>query len=230
VVTVRRFRSSDAADVLRMSAALFLEGSTEEQERDLRLVLSRDDAAVFVAERMDGSVCGFVEAATRPYVDGCDSSPVGYIEAWYVDPDMRRSGVGRALLDAAEDWAVDRGYSEMGSDALIGNEISHRAHLKSGYAEVDRVVQFRKPLRAVEVSDRVRSEAHRRLQPELAKGFIGRLGRTPLPLLDRDDRAKDRERVHLALLKLVEAEPGRLDYHLHMAAKDWRDTLVAARM
>jgi aminoglycoside 6'-N-acetyltransferase I len=85
-----------------MCVDLFPEGSSEEHERDLRVLLARDDATVFVAERDDGSVCGFVEAGTRPYVDGCDSSPVGYIEAWYVDPDSRRAGVGRALLNAAE--------------------------------------------------------------------------------------------------------------------------------
>jgi GNAT superfamily N-acetyltransferase len=106
-----------------MCVDLFPEGSSEEHERDLRVLLARDDATVFVAERDDGSVCGFVEAGTRPYVDGCDSSPVGYIEAWYVDPDSRRAGVGRALLNAAEGWAIDRGYTEMGSDApCMGSE------------------------------------------------------------------------------------------------------------
>jgi aminoglycoside 6'-N-acetyltransferase I len=130
-----------------MSVGLFPAEDPHDLDRHNRSLLTRDDAALFVAERPDGSVCGFVEAGTRPYVDGCDTSPVGYIEAWYVDPDMRRSGVGRALLRAAEDWARSRGYAEMGSDALLANEVSHRAHVASGYAEVDRVVQFRKPLR-----------------------------------------------------------------------------------
>ena len=40
---------------------------------------------------------------------GCQSSPVGYIEAWYVDPDVRRQGYGHALLAAAEGWAVEQG-------------------------------------------------------------------------------------------------------------------------
>lgn len=85
---------------------------------------------------------------TRPYADGCATSPVGYIEAWYVDPDVRRSGFGRALLAAAETWARDRGYHAMASDALLDNEISHAAHRRAGCEEVDRVVQFRKDLGA----------------------------------------------------------------------------------
>ena len=145
-VTVRPFRESDWADLERMSIALFPDEDRADLGRHNRSLLAREDAVLFVAERADGSVCGFVEAGNRPYVDGCDTSPVGYIEAWYVDADMRRSGVGRALLAAAEDWARGRGYTEMGSDALLHNEVSHRAHKKSGYEEVDRIVQFKKAL------------------------------------------------------------------------------------
>jgi aminoglycoside 6'-N-acetyltransferase I len=54
--------------------------------------------------------------------------------------------MGRALLEAAENWSRERGYTEMGSDALIDNEVSHAAHLRSGYEIVDRVVNFRKDL------------------------------------------------------------------------------------
>jgi len=107
---------------------------------------ARSDAEVFVAERDDGSIGGYVEVGARSYADGCDTSPVGYIEAWYVDADLRRSGVGRALLTAAEDWARARGYREMASDAQLDNEVSHAAHRHSGYEEVDRVVQYRKVL------------------------------------------------------------------------------------
>lgn len=109
---------------------------------------TRRDAEVFVAERSDGTIAGFVEVGARPYADGCDTSPVGYIEAWYVDPDVRRSGYGLALLAAAEEWARGRGYLEMASDARLDNAVSHSAHQRAGYAEVDRIVQFRKPLSA----------------------------------------------------------------------------------
>jgi aminoglycoside 6'-N-acetyltransferase I len=106
----------------------------------------RADAEVFVIERAEGSLAGFVEVGARPYADGCDTSPVGYLEAWYVDPEVRRQGHGRALLAAAEAWARERGYREMASDSSLDNVGSHAAHRRAGYAEVDRVVQFRKPL------------------------------------------------------------------------------------
>jgi len=143
---IRIFQDSDWPEWSRMSQALDPASGSAEHEDEMRATLARSDAAVFFAERADGSICGYVEAGSRPYADGCDSSPVGYVEAWYVDPDARLAGYGRALLAAAEEWARSQGYREMASDALLDNVVSFRAHLASGYTEVERVVQFRKPL------------------------------------------------------------------------------------
>ena len=143
---IRTYNDADWSDWLRMSAALFPEESAEALAKGMKEFGARPDAAVFLAERDDGSIAGFLEAGSRPYADGCDTSPVGYVEAWYVDPDVRRAGYGRALLRAAEEWARRQGYVEMASDALLDNEASHAAHQHSGYEEVGRVVQFRKVL------------------------------------------------------------------------------------
>src|SRR5688572_6400450 len=148
---VREFQDSDWDEWRRMDQALFPENEfADDIEADMRTLLARPDAAVFIAERPDGSACGYVEVGARAYADGCRSSPVGYIEAWYVDPDVRRSGYGRALLEAAEAWARGRGYTEMASDARLDNIISINAHENSGYQVIDRVVQFRKGLTSAE--------------------------------------------------------------------------------
>ena len=143
---IREYRDADWSEWLRMSMALFPRHSADELEPGMREFRTRPDGDVFVAERADGSLAGFVEVGTRPYADGCDSSPVGYVEAWYVDPDARRCGYGRALVAAAEEWARSKGYREMASDAQLENHVSHAAHRQAGYEEVDRVVQFRKSL------------------------------------------------------------------------------------
>ena len=143
---IRSYRDDDWTAWLRLSRALFPGHGDDELVPGMREFRARTDAQVFIAERIDGSVAGFVEVGTRPYADGCDTSPVGYVEAWYVDPDVRRTGYGRALLLAAEEWVRAHGYREMASDALLDNDVSHAAHLASGYEEVDRVVQYRKVL------------------------------------------------------------------------------------
>jgi aminoglycoside 6'-N-acetyltransferase I len=143
--SVRAWRDADWSEWRRMSHELFPDQSADDDE-GMREFLVRPDAAVFVLERAEGGLAGFVEVGSRPYADGCNTSPVGYIEAWYVDPDARRAGHGRALLAAAEEWARARGYREMASDALLDNEVSHRAHERSGYVEVERAVKYRKAL------------------------------------------------------------------------------------
>ncbi|MFL5479950.1 MAG: GNAT family N-acetyltransferase [Gemmatimonadaceae bacterium] len=143
---VRAYSDADWPEWLRMSSALFPEYSAGDLAKGMKDFRARLDAEVFLAERDDGSVAGFVEVGSRPYADGCDTGPVGYVEAWYVEPSVRRAGYGRALLNAAEEWARRQGYAEIASDALLDNEASHAAHRAVGYEEVGRVVQFRKVL------------------------------------------------------------------------------------
>lgn len=143
---VRRLEPSDWNEWRRMRVALWPEEASAESDAEMRAWHQQTDARVFIAIRPDGSACGFVEVGTRPYAEGCETSPVGYVEGWYVDPDVRQQGYGRALLGAAEEWARSAGYTEMASDALLDNTVSHRAHERSGYDEVERLVTFRKSL------------------------------------------------------------------------------------
>jgi aminoglycoside 6'-N-acetyltransferase I len=103
--------------------------------------------AVFICEDGQGRPLGMLELSLRPYADGCRSSPVPYVEGWYVAPDARGGGVGGALMRAAERWAAGQGFTELASDALVDNEQSERAHKALGFDEVERRIQFRKALR-----------------------------------------------------------------------------------
>ena len=87
-----------------------------------------------------------IEARIREYGEGCETSPVGYIEGWFVHEKFRGSGVAGILTNAAENWAREKGCTEMGSDTWLDNETSIRAHVKLGYVEVERLVHFVKQL------------------------------------------------------------------------------------
>jgi aminoglycoside 6'-N-acetyltransferase I len=143
---VRGIRPADQAEWLRMRRALWDDCPDEEQVREMDEILKDDDEAVFVAERPGGGLSGFLEASIRPWAIGCNQHPVGYIEGWYVDPDVRRQGVGRALVEAAEDWARSKGCRQMASDAELWNDVSHQAHGALGYQETARLVLFKKDL------------------------------------------------------------------------------------
>jgi len=96
---------------------------------------------------VDGKAIGFAEVSIRGNADGCETSPVGYLEGWYVEPQFRKQGIGGALVSAAEDWIVEQGCSEMGSDAYADNEMSRAAHRALGFHEKRAVVRFTKNLR-----------------------------------------------------------------------------------
>ena len=137
-----------------LRAALWPDCSAAEHAAYLRQMLGRGDTAVgFLAvEALEGSAepgaaLGFAEATLRSdYVNGCQTSPVGFLEGWYVLPAARGRGIARALLAATEDWARQRGCTEMASDARLDNVDAQRAHEACGFTEAQRVVFFHKRL------------------------------------------------------------------------------------
>jgi aminoglycoside 6'-N-acetyltransferase I len=148
---VRTIAPSDRSEWLRLLKGLHPELSEADHVPSIDAFLSDQSiaelipAAVFVAERQDKRLGGFLEISIRNYAEGCRGD-TPYVESWYVDDDLRGTGIGRALMEAAERWARDRGFTELASDALLDNSLSHAAHKALGFEEVERIVVFRKPL------------------------------------------------------------------------------------
>lgn len=104
-------------------------------------------AYAFVAEDGDPpAAVGFIEISIRPFADGCESQPVAHVEGWYVEPSSRKLGIGRALMNCAEAWAREHGFTELASDTQSGNVASLAAHSHCGFAEMERLVKLRKAL------------------------------------------------------------------------------------
>ncbi len=143
--TIRTVEPRDTDGWRRMRARLWPEIEEDENVAETDALGADPRWSIIVAEEGEELV-GFVEAHLRDYAEGCDSSPVGFLEGWYVEPEARRTGVGRALVEAAESWARAQGCSEMASDAEYENEEGHRAHESIGFEEVERLVCFRKAL------------------------------------------------------------------------------------
>ncbi len=129
-----------------MRHALWPDATLVEHVLEMQAWLRRADALVVVSVRVPGGLCGFAEAGTRPYADGCDANPVAFLEGWFVDSDLRGRGIGRALVAAVEAWAVQRGLLELASDTLLANTSAQAAHMQLGFVEVERAVRYRKVL------------------------------------------------------------------------------------
>ena len=134
---VRLLQPTDVPRWMAMRAELW---PGEEQSDDPGLT-------VFVAEEGEALI-GFLELSLRSYAEGCESSPVPYVEGWFVPEDWRRRGVGGALMQAAEEWSREHGFTEIGSDTNETNRLSRDAHAALGFEEVETLTVFRKSLRA----------------------------------------------------------------------------------
>ena len=130
----------------QMRAALWPDD--DDLEASIAAYFAAPDPAVVTLMAFDlkQNPVGFAEVGTRGYAEGCEHSPVAFLEGWYVIPEARGTGAGRALVAAAEDWARSKGLRELGSDTELHNEAAIQAHKALGFEETERIVCFLKRL------------------------------------------------------------------------------------
>jgi aminoglycoside 6'-N-acetyltransferase I len=151
-IWVRQAGLDDVLEIAGMCAALWPEGSEEEHALEVRQYIETGRHGAFttaflLAQDSAGTVTGFLHVGMRSHADGCDvDHPVGFIEGWFVKPEVRGHGFGAALMRAAEDWARTQGCHELASDTWIDHLPSQQAHQALGFEIVDRCVHFRKSL------------------------------------------------------------------------------------
>jgi aminoglycoside 6'-N-acetyltransferase I len=136
-------------DWAEMRAALWPELPVESHRSDIaKLFLEPNPRCVaFIALSEAGAPVGFAEASLRhDFVNGCETSPVLFLEGIYVQPAARDQGVGASLCEAVASWGRLMGCSEFASDAYIDDAASHAFHRALGFQETERVVYFRKLL------------------------------------------------------------------------------------
>ncbi len=142
---IRKASPADAA-ALGMLASRMWEHAPAELVREFAELIASPECACFLALQ-DGNAIGFAQCQLRrDYVEGCETSPVGFLEGIYVDEGSRRSGVARDLLRACEEWARSLGCTEFASDCELGNDVSLAWHLHAGFREVNRTIWFAKKL------------------------------------------------------------------------------------
>lgn len=145
---IERCSSLDQPGWLDLRLALWPDATADEHRGYMAISLAQPERYLQLMVYDDRrQPLGFIEGSIRSdYVNGTESSPVGFIEGVYVVPARRRKGVARQLYAAIADWARARGCRELASDALVDNEVSQRAHRSLGFRETERVVYFTKVL------------------------------------------------------------------------------------
>ena len=149
MVVVRPITADDAELWLRMRRQLWPDSSEEHHRDDIAQFFAggtRDALAVLIAVDASDNAIGFAELSIRPYAEGCRTNRVAYLEGWYVTPEVRGQGVGRALTEAAEEWGRAQGCTEFASDTEADNKLSQRAHRALGFEDAGLIRCFRKDL------------------------------------------------------------------------------------
>jgi len=143
-IRIERCSSLDQPGWLDMRLALWPDATADDHRGYMAISLAQPERYLqLMMYGENGQPLGFIEGSIRSdYVNGTESSPVGFVEGVYVAPVWRRKGVARQLYAAIGDWAKARGCRELASDALVDNEVSQRAHRALGFRETERVVYF----------------------------------------------------------------------------------------
>ncbi len=105
-----------------------------------------DEAACFI-KYVDNVPIAFAQCQLRhDYVEGTESSPVGYLEGIFVSNGYRKRGYAAELLTECERWAREQGCTEFASDCEIDNEDSLKFRLSLGFEVMNRIICFKKIL------------------------------------------------------------------------------------
>jgi aminoglycoside 6'-N-acetyltransferase I len=147
-VDVREVTPADAEPWASLRHDLWPDLSLEESRAEVREFFDPGTpliSAAFLA--WDGErAIGFLELSVRSHVPGADRLPAPFVEGWFVDPVSRGTGIGRLLVGAAEGWARSKGYTQLGSDALMDNVLAAKAHEALGFRTVEAIRSFIKDL------------------------------------------------------------------------------------
>ena len=143
---IRKADRGDARILGELASRLWPHHTPEEMAGEMADLLEQEDAAAYLAFE-GGEAVGFAQCGLRhDYVEGTESSPVGYLEGIYVEEEAQGSGTAKALLTACEKWAREKGCTEFASDCELDNEKSHGFHLHMGFQEAGRIICFTKKL------------------------------------------------------------------------------------
>jgi RimJ/RimL family protein N-acetyltransferase len=127
---IRHADPSDAEQLTRLADAVSGESegwlisvagewrSAGDERRFLKALRRYPHAAVFVAERADGTLVGRLSVGRDPHPASTHVADVGLMVAL----DARRQGVGSALLRAAVDWAREAGIRKLELHVFPWNE------------------------------------------------------------------------------------------------------------
>ncbi|HEY4622971.1 MAG TPA: aminoglycoside 6'-N-acetyltransferase [Solibacillus sp.] len=143
---IKQAQIYDAKIAAELALLLWPNNRLEDFILEMERFITSETSVISLAVDADQAM-GFAQCQLRTdYVEGTDSSPVGYLEGLFVLDDYRHQGIAHKLVKACEKWAIFKGCSEFASDCELDNSDSLAMHLKLGFTEANRIICFTKKL------------------------------------------------------------------------------------
>jgi len=93
----------------------------------------------FILKRDNGERCGMLWMGESKDQYTCDDT--GYVLGIYVEEGMRGTGLGRALLQAAEQWCAERGFLSVTLNVGSMNKDARKLYDSCGFRERSTVMR-----------------------------------------------------------------------------------------
>ena len=143
---IRKATNNDCRILAELAVQMWKDNTVDSLEAEFSETIKTDDAVFFVEYENETPV-GFAQCGLRKdYVEGTETSPVGYLEGIFVKEQYRNKGYAKELLSVCEKWSRDMGCTEFASDCELDNAGSLKFHVAMGFEEVNRIICFRKGL------------------------------------------------------------------------------------
>ena len=143
---IKKASASDASEIARLAVLMWNTSTVQELTCEFSDLIRQGKGQLFL-KYDQGMLIGFAQCTLRyDFVEGTDSSPVGYLEGIFVKEAFRHKGYARELLSVCEKWAKENGCREFASDCEIDNDGSFRFHIAAGFEEANRIICFTKKL------------------------------------------------------------------------------------
>ncbi len=141
---IKRAVKNDIGILAELAGVMWKDSTSDELKEEFSELVKR---CVFFIVFEDNEAVGFAQCQLRcDYVEGTDSSPVGYLEGIFVREEYRGRGYAKNLLKQCEKWSSENGCKEFASDCELNNNISLEFHLREGFTETNRIICFTKKL------------------------------------------------------------------------------------
>ena len=132
--------------LVKLAIELWPNHDNNELVEEFSHLVNNDNVAFFI-KYLDNEPIGFAQCQLRyDYVEGTNSSPVGYLEGIYVKEKYRKHGYAKMLLEECEKWSKKKGCTEFASDCEIDNVDSLAFHMAMGFEESNRIICFNKKI------------------------------------------------------------------------------------